>query len=1201
MIDPGALREDLVQQVRALEADLHTQVAEDTELYRRLRGEYDRLFERKRTAETWTVWLAGRLTQVAVAWVLGTLFVRYCEDTGLVDRPFITGPDSDRRMLAEAEQEDFFHHTPHETDRGWLRAGFAELANTQPGALLFSTEHNPLYQVPISHDAAKELIGFWRRRGEHGQLVHDFSAQTGDTRFLGDLYQDLSETARKTYALLQTPEFVEEFILDRTLTPAIDEFGYDQVRMIDPTCGSGHFVLGTFHRLLAEWEHNSPMLDPQERVRRALQQVHGVDVNPFAVAIARFRLWVAALHAAGLTTLHEAKKHELPINLAVGDSLLQAQQDVIPGTETEEEQAALAYSTEDLPEFGRMLEHGRYHVVVGNPPYVTVKDAELSKRYREQYSACHRQYSLSVPFAQRFFQLAREPATDGRGAGHVGQITANSFMKREFGKKLIQEFFALRAELTEVIDTSGAFIPGHGTPTVILIGRNRSHAHPRTATVRTVMGIRGEPEEPDVPSQGHVWQAIVNQINQPGSESAWVSVADVERGEFAQFPWSLAGGGADEVLQVVAGGSDRTLEDREASIGRTTVLGEDDAWIRPDVSTLRRRGEYANAKVLVIGEAVRDYAISGAPYSLIPYSDELQSQALPDSHLLPSFFLWFVRRHLSSRIIFGRRLQDKGHSWFEHLENYRAKLATPLSIAFAFVATHNHFVLDRGGKVFNRSAPVIKLPEGTTEDDHLELLGVLNSSTTCFWLKQVSQGKGGSGLGRGHQDEEWEERYEFTGTKLQEFPLPASFPLARARRLDSLAQDLAAVSPVAVAERATPTRDALAQARTEWHSLRARMIAEQEELDWEVYRLYGLLDEELTAPEDAVPELALGERAFEIVLARRIAAGEADTEWFNRHGSTPITELPAHWPAAYRAVVERRIELIESNRHIGLIERPECKRRWSTEGFDAMQAEALRTWLLDRMEARELWFTEVDGVEQPQLRTTVQLADALRDDPEVLAVAELYAPGRELEHVVAGLVADEHVPYLSALRYKDSGLAKRAEWEHVWDRQRQEDAAEDEAEAKAIRDATPVPPKYASGDFRQNSYWRNRGKLDVPKERFISYPYAGRDGASSTKDGALLLGWAGFDHREQAHALAVLLGEREQQDGWGAEQLAPLLAGLRELLPWLGQWHSEFHPDYGDSPAEFFRGFLSSNTERLGLTDDALTGWRPPRRGRAKK
>ncbi len=66
-----------------------------------------------------------------------------------------------------------------------------------------------------------------------------------------------------------------------------------------------------------------------------------------------------------------------------------------------------------------------------------------------------------------------------------------------------------------------------------------------------------------------------------------------------------------------------------------------------------------------------------------------------------------------------------------------------MSIAFAEVATHNHFVLDRGGKVFKQSAPVIKLPAGASEDDHLGLLGVLNSSTACFWLKQVCHNKGG--------------------------------------------------------------------------------------------------------------------------------------------------------------------------------------------------------------------------------------------------------------------------------------------------------------------------------------------------------------------------------------------------------------------------------------------------------------------------
>ena len=179
------------------------------------------------------------------------------------------------------------------------------------------------------------------------------------------------------------------------------------------------------------------------------------------------------------------------------------------------------------------------------------------------------------------------------------------------------------------------------------------------------------------------------------------------------------------------------------------------------------------------------------------------------------------------------------------------------------------------------------------------------------------------------------------------------------------------------------------------------MIALQEELDWEVYWLYGLLTDheasDLQAEPDSVPELKLGERAFEIVLARRMAAGEIETQWFARHGSTPITEIPAHWPEAYRRVVERRIEVIGKRRDIALIERPECKRRWSSEPWEKKERAALRSWLLDRCEDRSLWFALDDtGTEQPRPMTVNRLADRLRDDGEFVSVARLYA-GQDAE------------------------------------------------------------------------------------------------------------------------------------------------------------------------------------------------------------
>ncbi|MFD2353735.1 Eco57I restriction-modification methylase domain-containing protein [Nonomuraea ferruginea] len=193
--------------------------------------------------------------------------------------------------------------------------------------------------------------------------------------------------------------------------------------------------------------------------------------------------------------------------------------------------AEFTYAVEDVHEHPGILESGRYHVVVGNPPYITVKDKKLNELYRELYNACAGTYALSVPFAQRFFELAKRGDTDRRGYGIVGQITSNSFMKREFGVKLIEEFLAHKVELTEVIDTSGAYIPGHGTPTVILIGTRRSGKE-RSETVRTIRGIQGEPSAPERGEDGLVWNAIVQQIDDPEPSNPWVSVENLGRDRY---------------------------------------------------------------------------------------------------------------------------------------------------------------------------------------------------------------------------------------------------------------------------------------------------------------------------------------------------------------------------------------------------------------------------------------------------------------------------------------------------------------------------------------------------------------------------------------------------------------------------------------------------------------------------------------------
>ena len=559
---------------------------------------------------------------------------------------------------------------------------------------------------------------------------------------------------------------------------------------------------------------------------------------------------------------------------------------------------------------------------------------------------------------------------------------------------------------------------------------------------------------------------------------------------------------------------------------------------------------------------------------------------------------------------------------------------------------------------------------------------MLNSSVACFWMKQVFHNKGSTVDMHGARQttDAFEDFYEYTGTGLKKFPLPANRPTALAEALDRLAAERQAHLPAQLADRFPMAPTELDAHRDTAADLLARMIALQEELDWECYRLYAVIDEDCryggrlptdglppatptdsdasdttaahdrtpstasapeapaapdtlnttaacersssatpapTTPAEAdtpdtgnhrePPPLTLGERAFEIVMARRMAAGELETTWFTRHGSTPTTELPAHWPDDYRALVERRIELIHSARFIGLLEKPEYKRRWNTEPWHAQEQRALRNWLLDRLESPAYW---------PELRlaTVRTLAERAATDTDIHQVAARYAghQGVDLAPLVAELVEAESVPALPVQRYKPSGLAKRADWERTWELQRREDEidaevatttirSEDESEAdyaarlraeqqrrkrEALGDLAPPPPKYRSADFRKPTWWRLRGALDVPKERFVSFPQMSRD-----TDPTLLVGWAGWTALELCQAVAAYCTEVTEQDGWPPERLTPLLAVLRENLPWLKQWHNEIDPEYNQRLGDFFGTFLHSQLAEHGLTDDDLRTW----------
>jgi hypothetical protein len=268
------------------------------------------------------------------------------------------------------------------------------------------------------------------------------------------------------------------------------------------------------------------------------------------------------------------------------------------------------------------------------------------------------------------------------------------------------------------------------------------------------------------------------------------------------------------------------------------------------------------------------------------------------------------------------------------------------------------------------------------------------------------------------------------------------------------------------------------------------------------------------------------------------------------------------------------------------------------------------------------------GQIEVSLVSTAKLADIAGRDPAFQSVAELYRgrPDFDVVKLVTELVEAESVPLLPVLRYKPTGLDKRRAWERTWDLQRQEDAIDrrvtkegvlvnidgwtaatddgtsplNQAQAALLKKEKvgpiPPPPKYKSADFQKGDYWRLRGGLDVPKERWVSFPHC--EGA----DGLPLVAWAGYDHLQLAKAVAAhYVRVQEQEGGRDDPRLVPLLACLAELLPWLKQWHNEYDAEYGVAMGDYYEGFVQDEARQMGRTIEEVRAWQPPTKKTSRK
>lgn len=1099
------------------------------------RAAAEQLHKDERVAEDFEVWTDLLSRRAAVLWVLKSVYVRVLEDRGLLQPG---------RLLDPEAQQLFERLAPNLGETAFLRWIYKDLASIKGGVPeLFSPQ--PAEVALPSDELSRALIAFWRHRDADTGAVWSFAEEKFEGELMGDLYQELDPVVKDRFALCQTPDFVRAFILDRTLTPAIETFGADEVRLLDPACGSGHFLIDGLKRLVAATAERHKYWSKEEVVAHALDRVVGIDLNDYACALARTRLIMTAAELADVTKLAAAARFHPHVYWADGLEQVEKEEQK-PSMQFDlftkvEEKPRATLTRSDVRAALKKVFEKKFHAVVANPPYIVERDEARKEYHREKvgrkqrYVSAYRQYSLGCPFTERSFQLAEN-------GGYVGLITSNNFMKREFGRPLVETVLP-SLDLTLVVDTSQAYIPFHGTPTVLLFGR---HQRPAGDVVRAVMGKRGENGMPEDPAKGRVWSSIAEGWERVGYENEYVSVTDLSRETLSKHPWSLGGGGAADLRSHIEQRAEARL-DALAEIGTGVVTREDDVYIIGRASALRMGIPDAQIRPLVEGDAVRDWRIHEPLDAIWPYAADTLAVLKDHESREVQQALWPWRTRLSMRTAFGKTQLEHGRTWFEYSMFFVERFRTPLSITFGEVATHNHFVLDRGGKVFKQTAPVIKLPAGTSEDDHVALLGLLNSSTASFWMKQVFQNKAGSGIGRGIQPEPWMDRYQHDSTKMGLFPVleARAKTVPYASKLDAIAYMRAARSARSVLDGSTwkigaELRKALDERHNDDFAALTKMIALQEELDWLCYALYGLdTASDVVAPDkiEACPAtwlpwtLTFAEKdtANRAALARGDEPDEQPSDWWTRHGWEPLTEPPQEASSALKKRIEARRARTATTPALALIETANFKRRWYKPDYAEQERVALTEWLADRVEQAAKARMQAFSLEQ--------LVANLQDDARVLAVCEVLTGRKDfsLSQLVMSALQGDAVPSHRFHVYKPAGLVKREVWERTWADQRREDAGEK---------VTPeVPPAYGSGDFIKPDYWRLRGKLDVPKERFIAFTEVpGRAGVET------LYGWAGWSAQQRVKAILAIDEELEDASVPLADRIG-LLDSAWRLLP----------------------------------------------------
>ncbi|MBU0529495.1 N-6 DNA methylase, partial [bacterium] len=302
---------------------------------------------------------------------------------------------------------------------------------------------------------------------------------------------------RKAGGVYYTPTYIVDYIVKNTVGELLKDKTPQQVvklRILDPACGSGSFLIGAYQYLL-DWHRdwystNEPekyskgknpavfkagindwRLTTAKRKEILLNNIYGVDIDPQAVEVSKLSLLLKVLEGESKETLNQQRKlfneralPDLGNNIKCGNSLIGPDfydNQQINLLDNEERYRINVFDWE--AEFPKIFAKGGFDAVIGNPPYVRSQQIELYQKeyFSNAFEAASYQPDTFALFIERGIKITREK-------GKLSFIVPSGLLTNLYYSKL-REFILNKTLINVIVDLKDGVFKKASVDTFILV------------------------------------------------------------------------------------------------------------------------------------------------------------------------------------------------------------------------------------------------------------------------------------------------------------------------------------------------------------------------------------------------------------------------------------------------------------------------------------------------------------------------------------------------------------------------------------------------------------------------------------------------------------------------------------------------------------------------------------------------------------